>query len=613
MRDLALEKALAALAADAGRALRALIEAGEEVPYEVSAGDGTALAQYTPLTERFVVSHSAEIRSLGAYPEAREAIARAQVAAGYLEEVGVPVPAGADERDQRALLVFLCRLWEGSTDFAIEGDDLRECLGEIVSADEPVGGEVELVVPLIGLRLPTSRIELAGVELVRSDLIEVPDEARRGERRPNGTWEPTYLAATRIQAERSAEAEASAPAVLGRIVTTLRLFKTGGIGLGPHAWVRARGDRWRRISTGAARPRPGGLVVEETELGALADLALALENQPEPPISVARALSRFEAGMERGSPLDALNDHLLALRYLLEGAGPARTPLPRRVAALAARGTGRDAVGADVEAALRVERELWSGERSSEEPARVAAAIEDVARLILRRALTGELGSDLRSTADEALLSDGLSGGGGQADVLESSDWDTGEIEPEGEPVTDEIETYGEGAPIGFVAEPDTAEIEPASPFAERRLDQEQDELEREAPIFEAEAEQPLHEPRPEPGQISVARMSPLPEPGMLARNEAPRKMDVLPEPRAENRARDTDAGEHQEPERRDLDVPSWLDEEDKPPTLDFPERGPAMRLLDHRQEEKAAVNDRVAHLFPRPETDWQLPNRLER
>ena len=42
--------------------------------------------------------------------------------------------------------------------------------------------------------------------------------------------------------------------------------------------------------------------------------------------------------------------------------------------------------------------------------------------------------------------------------------------------------------------------------------------------------------------------------------------------------------------------------------TLDFPKRGPAMRLLDQRPEERKAMNKRVSNFFPDPETtDWSI------
>ena len=80
------------------------------------------------------------------------------------------------------------------------------------------------------------------------------------------------------------------------------------------------------------------------------------------PGAVARAISRFEAGLERNVVLEALNDYLLALRFVLEGGGPADLGLAMRVAALCAEPEQRSETKAIVDRALALERELWSGE-----------------------------------------------------------------------------------------------------------------------------------------------------------------------------------------------------------------------------------------------------------
>ena len=98
--------------------------------------------------------------------------------------------------------------------------------------------------------------------------------------------------------------------------------------------------------------------------------------------------------------IEALNDYLLALRFLLEGGGPADLGLSMRVAALCAEPERRGEVKAVVDRAIGLERELWSGEpapgATRRRPAETAAALEDLARAILKDAAAGHLGSDLR-------------------------------------------------------------------------------------------------------------------------------------------------------------------------------------------------------------------------
>jgi hypothetical protein len=141
-----------------------------------------------------------------------------------------------------------------------------------------------------------------------------------------------------------------------------------------------------------------------------------------------RALSRFEAGLERNVVIEALNDHLLALRFVLEGSGPAGLGLSMRVAALCAEPDDRASVKSVVDRASGLERELWSGEPApgpaTMTPAETAAALEELTRAILKDAACGHLGSDLRVTADEILLADGLAVGDGAPEQRgETAEW----------------------------------------------------------------------------------------------------------------------------------------------------------------------------------------------
>ena len=40
---------------------------------------------------------------------------------------------------------------------------------------------------------------------------------------------------------------------LGELISVMRLFKAGGVGLGPYAFAPTGEGRWRRVATGAAR------------------------------------------------------------------------------------------------------------------------------------------------------------------------------------------------------------------------------------------------------------------------------------------------------------------------------------------------------------------------
>ena len=290
--------------------------------------------------------------------------------------------------------------------------------------------------------MPVARLDLAPASIVRADIVDVPPEARSTDGLGVSPWEPPFLGVVRVSeaAEdlgQTAEAGIAAVERFRRLVTTLRLFKAGGVGLGPHAWTRIGGDRWRRIATGSGRQRPGGYRLTEDELGELAAFSRALsahgtpftrlaDDRPGFAVTLGRALNRFEAGLERNVVIEALNDYLLALRFVLEGAGPADLGLSMRVAALCAEPERRGEVKAVVDRALGLERELWSGEPApgggSATPAETAVALEDLARAILKDAGAGHLGSDLRTTADEILLADGFAVGDGAGEQRGGTD-----------------------------------------------------------------------------------------------------------------------------------------------------------------------------------------------
>jgi hypothetical protein len=557
VHELAVTDRLDALARDAAERLRQLVAAGEELPFEVTGpGEDSPFSQYAPQTGRFIREHWAELAELDSFSEACAAIGAAELAGPYLEQLNEPVPPDEDRRSEAAAITFLSRVWDGSSDFTLDGARLPDALRELEGCVEsPAEGDAEVVAPLLGFHMPSVRLALAETTLIRADVVEVPDEMRRSEGAGRSAWEPQFLAVVRgpvPPAEDDPEAipggsAAVAPgAALRELVTTLRLFKAGGVGLGPYAWARAPGDRWRRLATGAARPRPGGYRLTDTDLGDLAALSRAVANRsagfgglaPEGPSAagtLARAVSRFEAGLERPAQLEALSDYVLALRYLLEGGGAADVGLAMRVAAICAEAGERPAIKAQVERALALEQALMRGELppagEGEGPLDLVAAVEERTRWILRDAASGRLGVDLRAAADEALLADGLAVGEGAA------------------------ETRGATAEWGAVESPDPAD-EPVST-----------QQEEEGNMEEIASEQPT---------------------------------SVLMATKATKR-------QQREAHEQSRESSDWLSEVDaRGDTLDWPERPEALKLLDQRPAQREAARRRVRHLFPRPEaTEW--------
>ncbi len=265
--------------------------AGHEIPYDVQEpGNGSPLPRYVPLTHRFVRDHAPALLELDSFGSACAAIESAELAGPYLEEFGIDVPPDARERAELAGTVFLCRLWTDSTDFSLDGDRLGEAIAELEAGGETRDDEIEVVVPLRGLQMPVVRLELATATIVRADTVEVPAEARASEGAGAAGWEPTFLAAARVKAseaseddgERNPDAGARSVEAFRQLITALRLFQPGGVGLGPYAWTRAGADRWRRIATGAGRPRRGGYRLAEDVLGDLITLSRVLAYRSTP-------------------------------------------------------------------------------------------------------------------------------------------------------------------------------------------------------------------------------------------------------------------------------------------------------------------------------------------
>jgi hypothetical protein len=121
---------------------------------------------------------------------------------------------------------------------------------------------------------------------------------------------------------------------------------------------------------------------------------------------LAWALARFEMGCERSSELEALSDHLLALRALLEPEGPASGLLAGRLAALCAVPEERAGLTRRALKAVALERDVITG--AAVEHASCDALVAELAghlRAVLRDVVSGHLPPDLVRCADSLLSS----------------------------------------------------------------------------------------------------------------------------------------------------------------------------------------------------------------
>ena len=655
MRDLVVREALVAMAQDAAACMHELVRKGEEVPYEVrEPGDGSPLCRYEPQSERFIRDHVGELRRLDSFGAGCAALEAAGLAGRYLDAMGLAAPSEPRQRAELAGLVFLCRLWMDSLDFKLDDARLDGVIEELQHQGEAERDQIEVVVPLRGMQMPVARLDLATASIVRSDTVEVPPEARSSDGLGVSPWEPAFLAVARIDEDRE-EVDRGAAAVhaLRTLVTTLRLFKSGGVGLGPHAWARGGGDRWRRVATGVGRPRPGGYRLTESELGDLVALSRALTSQSAPfgrrpegrggfPAILARAVARFEAGLERNVVIEALSDHLLALRFLLEGAGPADLGVPMRVAALCAEPVRRPAVKAVVDRAIGLERELWSGEPApaagSMTPAETASQLEGLLRAILSDAAVGHLGHDLRTTADEILLADGFALGDGAAEQRGgTTEWDL-------EPVADADGADSESA--DEAQDPDPVDEAPGVEIADESLDPDgtNESLDLDGTdvpdLDAADAETGVH--RAEPGlepEGADADFADADEGGVDADSDGDPVVDhdlradldtssssvgggggsfvesdwgdeldwvALEVSELDRRISPEGSPETVEVEMSASPEPASTDSDYRPDAVERP--SPVLRLIEQTRAESRARQDRISGLFPRPETtEWNV------
>ncbi|HEX5593052.1 MAG TPA: hypothetical protein VFX35_06870 [Solirubrobacterales bacterium] len=490
MRDFLLNESIKRLATEAASRFSSMVATGEEIPFDVAAdsGDESAFYSYVPMTGRYVLEHAEELRSLPSFPAAREAAIEAGVAAPYLEARGEAVPADPAARAELMLTTFFASLWEGSAGFSLDRERLETALATLDAESRDADEADVLIVPIVGLRMSMPRLQLPhNVRIVRADSIEAPVDAMRSEGMGRAAWEPQYLAVAEQDADGGAE---SALMQLRELISVMRMFKGGGIGLGPYAFAPTGEGCWRRIATGAPSTRPGGYRLSEAEAEELTEFAGALEARPDPDSALSWAVGRFEMGCERPTALEGLSDHLLAMRAVLEGHGPVGASLPLRAAALIEdESMDRLQARERVEDVLELERAMMNGlpiERAVE----LATWMEEGTRNLLRAAALGELGNDLSTVADETLIVNGLEGG--DAEITVSVQSEAPVVEPE---------VFSEPEPeFKVIAEPEPEPLAESEPPAELQLPVE--ELPEEDEYVEQETR--IMEPVPAEEEIKI-------------------------------------------------------------------------------------------------------------
>ena len=438
-----LESVLSEYVQAAAHVLHADVAAGAEVELELGSQRGRAQTPFyscRPLTERFIAERELELERLPEHAAAVNALAGfagldrylagrqrqgqgqgrgqgRQGRQGYTRgERGNDVLAsrecarayaGAHTRAHSALKCLLDDTFAEQTEFELRPERLAAALARIERAEQTSGPEtVTLVATLHGLTIASPEIRLTrGLTISTPQALRwAPEQALVGIDGDRGEADtPKHLLVALTCEEESDSADGRA--VLKDLLRALRLFGDGRVTFGPLAWARAGGeDAWSTVALGEGG-RPHGMLVispeQEDELRAFCNL---VSRRAPDGNEIAWALRRFELGCECEHAYEALSDHLLALRALLEPEGPASGRLAGRIAALCATPEHRAKLTERMLKAQKLERAVIAG-TAAERAAGVALArdVADHLRALLRDVICGHLTPELVRLADELL------------------------------------------------------------------------------------------------------------------------------------------------------------------------------------------------------------------
>jgi hypothetical protein len=413
VRDRALHSILEAFTTDATGLLAAETARGAEIPFELIEAERrpgrVPLYCYRLLTEEFIDERLDLLSALPTYAAAVRALAVVERVGSYLINRGEqPIPSEPRGRADSALRAFLRAVYAERSQFEFEPERFEMAYAELEETLYEGQSVTTVITPVLGVALEDGIANVLlgdGLSLNRADALdEPPTDVAWGERP-----ETHVLAVIEIAHDPSRQPQLSlARTRFRRLLTTLRLFERGGYALGPLAWTRTGSGPWRPVPLGGSG-RPGLPVLigaaEEDELRAFFNL---LERRTPRDGGVAWALARFEMGAERLTPFEALTDHLLALRALLEPEGPDSGRLPGRLAAICAPPHERAAVAARTAGAISLERAIILGGSPSEPEAdQLVEGLCDNLRALLRDLICGHLDADVVWLADE-LLAEGV-------------------------------------------------------------------------------------------------------------------------------------------------------------------------------------------------------------
>jgi hypothetical protein len=421
MHSRRLHTALATFAEGAASHLQAEVDGGAEVPFELGSQGGrsgrgaTPLYCYQALTGAFIAERESELEQVAGYAEVTGLLEEFDGLERYLSSMGrVSPPTRAGQPQSRALAAIttlLADVFDGQTDFELHPDRLQAALDRLERSQLANTSAMTLVATLHGLTITSPELSLAtGLTIARPDALqEVP--AGAGSRDDDGPEGDHLIVALTVRDEEGVsaggdarDAVAQGCEVLNDLLRALRLFGDGRVALGALAWSRFGDGPWNPVALGSGG-RPHGMLVvtteQEDELRAFCNL---VSRRAPHGNELAWALRRYELGCERESPYEALTDHLLALRVLLEPEGASSGLLAGRLAALCAVPEQRLELTERIVAAVGLEHAAIAGTslKRAGGPA-LAKEVADHLRALLRDVICGHLAADLPALADELL------------------------------------------------------------------------------------------------------------------------------------------------------------------------------------------------------------------
>jgi hypothetical protein len=428
VRNPTLHGLLQAFTTDAGMRLTLAAASGDEIPFEVvpsgavpARGAGQArqgrrspLYCYRPLTADFIRERLGLLVSLPTYAPAARALEGVGGTDAYLRSRGeLQIPGSPRTLADTALRLFLWRVFEERSEFGFDEARFALAYAELERAIYRGRCVTEMVAPLLGLDLDPATDELAlgdGLSIVRPHSLGTAPEELAAAAEP-----PPLLIVLRVAHDRAdAPAVAFARSRFRSVLTALRLYESGAYAIGAIGYSRVDDGVWSPVALGSSgRPRRLTLIpaAGEDELRGFCNLVsrrLSWASESVPDNSGAGelvwALARFEMGCERATPFEALTDHLLALRALLEPEGPASGRLAQRLAVICAAPEGRAALAERIAEAVALERSVIAG-LAPAHPG-VGVLVEELAenlRAVLRDVLCGHLVADVRGVADDLL------------------------------------------------------------------------------------------------------------------------------------------------------------------------------------------------------------------